>query len=61
MVVHVVIPATQEVEAEGLESKTGPSKSVRPYLKTQLKQVVWVVEHLAWGPEFNHQYGQKKS
>jgi hypothetical protein len=40
MVVHVVIPATQEVEAEGLESKTGPSKSVRPYLKTQLKQVV---------------------
>jgi hypothetical protein len=33
-----VIPATQEVEIGGLRSETCVSQSMRPYLKTKLKQ-----------------------
>jgi hypothetical protein len=36
-----VIPITQELKVGRPESKTGPDKSLRPYLKNKLKQKGW--------------------
>jgi hypothetical protein len=39
VVAHAIIPATWEAEVEGLRSKAGLVKNMRPFLKNKLKNI----------------------
>jgi hypothetical protein len=58
-----MVPATQEVERQGLRSETGLGKSTKLYQKQTKSKRGWgwgSSEHLVQVPEFNPQYCKRK-